>query len=994
MNLQKVDQFPYILDAWEKHLTESKNEKMCFDGVSKRGLSRAEIDDEASRLYAYLKKNGISKEDFVMICLPRCAEVVCAMLGVWKAGASFTIVDSHYSEDRIKYIYDNCNCKLMLDMETWGQAMKEDPISGYENTDPHDACFAVYTSGSTGNPKGVLHEYGELKMIGITAIKPYDEFWYKGGCRFGLIPPLNFVAALKFIVYGIYSGFRIYIIPIETVKNPAKLKKYYLDNKITDSHLAPSVIRAAGNDFGPYLKRVITGSEPPNGITFKNGDITNNYTMSESGFVIAQYLMEEKEDSVPVGKPNFDEVTIRLLDENGEDVSDGEAGEICFEHPYFRGYIKMPEETKAAKRGGVFHTGDLGKKREDGNFVIVGRMNDMIKINGNRVEPAEIERQAKKILGIEWCCAKGFVDEDKAFLCLYYTADIKFDVVEVKRKFGEVLPYYMVPSYYIKIDEIPLLPNNKINKKALPKPDTSSYRAEYEAPENEYEKKLCEAFEKVLEIPRVGRKDDFFALGGDSLSAMELLEFLDWNQLSSADIYNGITVERIASLYIKNSSDSTGISPEEYEMEARKIPHRLTEHQIYVVDTTLFKPSAFIWNMLSLFRVSKDNIGKVRDAINTVIKNSPICSTLIYFDEDYELRQRYDPERCPFVEIEETTDEEFARTRNELGVHTNVINTPLYIFRIFETESCGYVFLNRHHFGSDGMSKILLFRRIVDAYNGKELPLDTYYSYLQYKEDFPKKDEYTAGEKYFRERYADTDWSFELRKDQQLGEKGAAPCFRPLAISKEELGRFEKRAGITRNLLSSMALLLTLSVMNSKKDVLILYTYNNRSDRIKNEAMGGLFINLPLAAKFDSYRNLSEFYDDMKLQVSENIRHSDFDWYELILKDKMYETVIFTYEDMGIMGSSDALKEIDLEEEDIFNKDAYFITNSLLAQIREDPMGFMSAFFYRYDYYQKETIENFAGLFSGFIKEMLSIEVPKDVSVEELISRVKNEHVS
>lgn len=180
--------------------------------------------------------------------------------------------------------------------------------------------------------------------------------------------------------------------------------------------MASSVIRAAGDDFGPYLKRVITGSEPPNGISFRNGDLINNYTMSESAFVVAQYKIEEKGEAIPIGMPNYEGVRIHILDEDGNEVKDGEDGEICFENPYFRKYNNLPEATEEALRGGLFHTGDLGKKLEDGNYILTGRMTDMIKINGNRVEPAEIERYARDILGIDWCTVKGFVDTDKPFI--------------------------------------------------------------------------------------------------------------------------------------------------------------------------------------------------------------------------------------------------------------------------------------------------------------------------------------------------------------------------------------------------------------------------------------------------------------------------------------------------------------------------------------------------------------------------------------------------
>ena len=989
MDLDKVNRFPYILDEWNRHVKEMPEWKFTYDGVATNGRRRSEVDDEASRVYAYLKGKGIGKEDFVMICMPRCVQVVSAILGVLKAGAAFTVVDSHYADERIDYIYRDCECRARIDLDTWAKAMEQEPLAGYEPTDPHDACFAVYTSGSTGNPKGVIHEYGKLKMIQLTAIKPYVDAWNAGGCRFGLIPPLNFVAALKFIVHGIYTGMRIFIIPTETIKNPRKLKQDYLAHKITDAHMAPSVIRAAGDDFGPYLKRVITGSEPPNGISLKSADLINNYTMSESAFVVAQYRIEEKGEHIPIGVPNFEEIRIRLLDEEGKEVGDGEVGEICFENPYFRKYNNLPEATEEALRGGLFHTGDLGRKLEDGNYAIAGRINDMIKINGNRVEPAEIERHAKEILGIDWCVAKGFVDQDKAFLCLYYTDDLEFDVVEVKEKFGAVLPYYMVPTYYVKLDEVPLLPTGKINKKVLPKPDTSSYRAEYVAPRNDLEAKICKGIEEVLHIKRVGVRDDFFELGGDSLSAMELLVYLDWEQLSSTDIYTGITSERIAAIYTKRITAASMMSPEEYEMEARKVPHRLTPTQVYMLDSSLFKPKYSTWNLQTLFRIEdKGNIQRLTDAVNEVIRNAPICSTMIYFDDDCELRQRYVPEKCPVVEIEHVTDEEFEEIRKGLGTHTDIINTHLYQFRMFETESCGYLFINRHHIATDGMAKSILYRRIADAYEGKPLPLDTYYTTIQRWEESGEADGFEKDEQYVMERYGNTDWAYELAHDYELEEKGTGTCALPADVTQEEVAAFEKNTGVTRNQLFNICMLLALARCTGRKDVLMAYAFHNRTDQASNEAIGGLYMMLPLGAKLGVCRNLAEHYDDIRAQSIGNVQRGNHNWSDLLVPGRLREVHSLFYETERIMGSAGSFRKIGMKELPVEYSETLFSPNHLCGVVLDKTAGFTLVMIYQSNLYRQETVQKMLNSFNAFASVLVAAEDPAGVSIPDLFAEV------
>lgn len=991
MNEERIEQFPYILDEWDRLVRENPDDRFVFDSISTHGRIRADVDEAASKIYAYLKKNNIGKEDFVMICMPRYGHVIPAILGVLKAGAAFTVVDGHYAEDRIEYIYNDCKCKLKIDLDMWKEAMlSEEPLSGYEPTDEHDACFAVYTSGSTGNPKGVVHEYGKLKMIQLTAIQPYADVWNKEECRFGLIPPLNFVAALKFIVYGIYTGMKLYIIPTETIKNPKKLKQYFLDYKITDCHMAPSVIRAAGDDFGPYLKRVITGSEPPNGVSFDNASLINNYTMSESAFVVSQYEINEKEDKVPIGKPNFDEIKIHLLNEDGEEVEDGEVGEICFENIYFRKYNNMPEETEEALRGGLYHTGDLGKKLDDGNYIIAGRMNDMIKINGNRVEPAEIERHAKEILGIDWCVAKGFIDNDKAFLCLYYTEDIEFDVIEVKEKLGEMLPYYMVPAYYIKINEIPLLPNNKIDKKALPKPDTTCYRAEYVAPRNELETKLCKGFEEVLDIDKVGIRDDFFELGGDSLSVMRLTSYLNWEQLSSTDIYTGITAERIAAIYIKKISALSAMTPEEYEMDARSKPHHLTPTQVFMLDSSLFKPVNNTWNLPTLFCIEdKNSIEKMVDAVNEVIRQTPICSTMIYFDEDYTLMQRYVPEKCPVVEIEHVTDAEFEELKNTgFGSHTDIIDNYLYQFRIFETESCGYLYINRHHIATDGMSKSLLFGRIVDTFEGKEIPLDTYYTTIQRWEDEIENGDFEGDEKYFLDRYGDIEWTRQLDFDDDSKDITTGMTMIPVQVTQDGVSDFEKTTGVTRNQLFNICMILAMAKCTGKKDVMMHYTFHNRKDSASNEAIGGLYTVLPLGLRLGNYRNLTELYDDVKAQAIGNAQHGNHDWSELLNPGQLQNDFSVSYETDEILGSSHTFTAIGVKEVDLPHDESLVAVNRFACLVLDTPAGFSMVAIYQSNHYSNDTANKFMNYYDAFLSALVNADNPNDVDVAELVDNM------
>ena len=184
--------------------------------------------------------------------------------------------------------------------------------------------------------------------------------------------------------------------------------------------------------------------------------------MSEVPTLISNFIIDKKYDVVPIGKIDSG-IPFKLLDEDGKNIEDNSIGELCFAVPFTRGYINLPEQTRKAFIEGFYHTGDLAHRLPDGNFVLDGRSNDMIKINGNRIEPAEIEAAFKRITKVEWCAAKGIQEKRRAYVCLYYKENISFDEESINKKMQEYLPSYMIPAYYMKIEKVPLKASGKMD---------------------------------------------------------------------------------------------------------------------------------------------------------------------------------------------------------------------------------------------------------------------------------------------------------------------------------------------------------------------------------------------------------------------------------------------------------------------------------------------------------------------------------------------------
>ena len=573
----------------------------------------------------------------------------------------------------------------------------------------------------------------------------------------------------------------------------------FLEKRISCTFLTPSYVRILGGQTGPFLKKLIVGSEPANNIYLDKVEIYNMYAMSESGFVVSVFKIDKPYSTCPIGKPQFD-LDYMLLDEDGNPVSDNEIGEICFRNEYVRGYMNLPEETGKAFVNGIYHSGDLAKKLPDGNLVLLGRSNDMIKINGNRIEPAEIEAAVKNALGIDWVAAKGFENGSQSYLCAYYTADVEIDAEKLRAELLKKLPYYMIPSYYIHIDAIPLKPNGKLDRKALPEPEHQDLSAQYAEPTNDTEKALCNAFAKVLKLEKVGIHDDFYEMGGDSLGSIEAIVESGLPGLEASMIFRGRTAENIAKLYAENHIEG-GISDDELNAEAMKLPHKLTTEQLYMFDYQLYTPMSTMYNLFSMMKFDKDmfELHKLVKALELSIKSHPALLTKYTFDEDGEIVQTYDASLMPEITVEKISEFDLKILRDNLVQPFKMIDSRLFRCRVFETEKAAYMFFDVHHTVFDGTSFKVLMNGIAQSYMGLSIPKDYYYLTLKKREDAALTPFYEESRKYFEENYDGDDWVTFPPIDRKTRENEFGQIACEMGVTSAELGVIEKRFKVSRN---------------------------------------------------------------------------------------------------------------------------------------------------------------------------------------------------
>lgn len=458
-----------VLEAFESYVKTSP-ERCALIYEPDEHVTYARLWELSGRLYAWLKSKGIGAEDVVMYCLPRGIELYSCILGTLRAGAAFVLTETDNSPVRTEFIRGNCGCKLFVDIDCWNDIMFYDPLDGYEAIQLHNLCYIAYTSGTTGNPKGVLHEYGSLENA-WKSVRMNGKLLYSPDDNFLVMSPMNFVSLPIVFAFSCVSGNCVSIMPYRYSESEETMKQYFTSACVNCGYVTPSFLRKHLPFEHPW--RICTlSSEPADGLYIPDLICINCYASTEAGCLLAITRLEGPMSPAPVGKSQSD-IEVFVLDENEMEVGAGKIGEICYRNPYVRGYLNLPEKTRKLLRGRLFHTGDAGSINEQGDLIVHGRLDEMFKISGYRIDPEEVADAVQKVSPLRHIVVRGFVYKDVSAIIVFYTDPITIDPEEMQRKLLEILPEYMIPTNYIRLRDFPLLETGKLDKLSLLPPEGS-----------------------------------------------------------------------------------------------------------------------------------------------------------------------------------------------------------------------------------------------------------------------------------------------------------------------------------------------------------------------------------------------------------------------------------------------------------------------------------------------------------------------------------------
>lgn len=929
----------------------------------------AELWDRSGRIYAFLKEKGLGREDFIMLLLPRSPRMFIAMLGVLRAGAAFVFMEDTYPEDRVRAIREDLHIRLVLDLPAYEAAMELSPLSGYEITDPHDACFSFSTSGTTGKPKTMIHEYGKLDVCLDSWYADVPDLHEESPRNFAMIFPFNFAAAFVLPLPKLYAADPIFIMSYDTVKNLVRFETFLKEENIGEIYLSPSFLRTYKGDYHG-IRKIIAAGEPATGIYKEGIDIFAYYGMSETCFMVSSFLLDKAHDRAVVGKNNFG-LRIRILDENGNNVPAGETGEVCFDNPYFRGYLDLPELTEAVRGYGIFHSRDLGYLDQDGNLVIRGRLDDMVKINGNRVEPLEIELMVRKTLGIEHPVAKCFTAEGRTFLVLYYLESEKTPVLDdpakVRQFLSKCLPAYMIPTYYIPLEAFPQNANGKLSRKMLPVPDIREFRNTYVKPENEAEEMFCGAMAEVLGLEKVGADEDFFLIGGDSLTAIRMI-----TACAEAGCFitvNGLYEYRTAKNLAARFGHEKAKTGEELRLEnaaAEKEPAELTAGQLFQLEMALNQksPQIITYHVAMIFTLRPEvDTGRLREAAEKVLRNHPAFLSGFRRDATGKVLQYYDESLFTPVGIVTMTDEAFAAARASLVTPMDPLSGSLYRCSIITTPSGNHFFCDFHHLIADEMSLSVFVREVADCYfdSDAELPPDHLYLILRNEQNARDGE----AEQATRERLE------AVRKKEHFSGKG---------ILKQDLpgpetgtgvfyvsDAFQRSNGYSARLFLT-ACAMAVAEMNGEDAAMVYSNYHGRDTFLKNDSVNCYVTPVPIILNRGDGRSPSEMLNDVREQFDFGAAHCSYP-FMLENSDVLANTVMFNYRNgtMDIGRFAGLCRDIYLCPKPADQSNCLVIAG-IVGRHGSDDLGFYCT--YPEGLYSKNRIREFYGCFKKAVNKL------------------------
>jgi len=956
-----------------------------------------------------------NEQKTIALLFEHSTDMIVSVVGAVKANTTYVPLDASYPTTRLSYMIENSKSDFIItndeNMKLAKEFVQEKDVKSKiiniseikkikldnfkENKSQNrvnDVGYILYTSGSTGTPKGVIQSYKNILHFvecytDILSITHEDKMTlFSAFSHDGSIPD----------IYGaLLNGATLYPINIGAQTDINDIIGWLQKEKITIWHSVPTLYRffmstITENDKFPDLRFFVLGGETillrDISVFQKNFNDTDTkfatiYGQSESTINSMQiYSSNSNVKHVTLGQPLKDTEVI-VADDNGEEVSPLKDGEIVIlsDHValgYWDDKIKSKEVFKHYPEiGRAYHTGDLGKLLLDGTVEFLGRKDSQVKIRGYRIELGEIENWLLELECIKETAVLAIENETgEKYLCAYIVADNEVSAKQMRQSLSESLPEYMIPTHFVRLDKMPLMPNGKTDHKSLLNLKSISKTSDgYKEPRNTLEDHIAKIWQDTLGIEKVGIYDDFFELGGHSLKGMivasKIHKELNIN-LPLRELFKNPTISELSE-YLSNAEQNTycpitkSKNMEYYEISS-------AQKRMFVLQQ--LNTDAVNYNMPSIMIL--DGVieeKKIDSAITKLIDRHEVLRTSFETVENQIVQKVHESINFSIGYVDKTNeftedvDDHINQVIKEFIKPFDLSKAPLCRAHLIKLESEKHIFLlDIHHIISDGTSISILTKEFLDLYEAKELPPQRiqYKDFSEWHNAWMKSDNFMQQEKYWLDKFSDDIPILNMPIDyvrptvqEFAGDNISIPINKDLS---SKLKTIAKETGSTLYMVLISAIHILLSKYTGQEDIIIGSPIAGRSHSDLGNMLG-MFVNtLAMRSYPKSCKSYIEFLEDVKEDTLRAYENQDYPFAELIEKLNLSRDIsrnplfdiMFTLQNIEIINPE--FGEAKLTKYELSERNAKFDLTFTAVELEDYILIDIE---YRKSLFKKETIE-------------------------------------
>jgi amino acid adenylation domain-containing protein/non-ribosomal peptide synthase protein (TIGR01720 family) len=984
-------------------------------------MSYSELNAEANLLARVLRDRGVKPDNIVGIMVERSFDMIIGILGILKAGGAYLPLDPEYPKERIRSMLEDSEANILL-TQPWlrskvefdGEILEFKDSVVYKgnnrNLEPinhaNDLAYAIYTSGSTGKPKGNLIEHRNVIRL---LFNSKNLFEFKEEDVWTMFHSFCFDFSVWEMYGSLLYGGKLIIVDSDTVKDTNKFVGLLINQNVTILNQTPSAFyqliredeKGTIKDFA--LKQIILSGEKLNpellsgfNRRYPLVELINMYGITETTIHVTYKKLGQNDINKSVsniGVP-IPTLSVYILDKNEKLCAINIPGELCVSgEGLARGYLNCPELTAEKFVDNPFipskrmcRTGDLARWLPDGNIEFLGRLDHQVKIRGFRIELEKIESRLLEIELVKEAVVVVLEDEFAgSSLCGYVVAGKELLSIELKKELRESLPDYMIPLYFVQLDELPLSSNGKIDRKALPKPDSSiGTGIEYEVPRNESEEVIAKIWSEVLDEEEVGIYDNFFELGGHSLNGTVVISRIrkELNvDLPLQELFKTPTIAGISE-YLSKVKPSVYASIEVVE-EKEYYEVSSAQKRMYVLQQLDLKGTGY--NTTTVMKVAGAlEKEKLKAAVRKLIKRHDVLRTsfeaigdqvIQRIHRDVEFSLKYEEKTSEYAEEGEECLEEAVRSfirPFDLG------KAPLLRVSLIKlAEEKHLLLFDRHHIISDGTSRGILTREFVEFYGGKELELQRiqYKDFSEWQNAYLKSDDMEKQEKYWLEKFSDEipvlNMPLDYTRPAVQEFRGDLVEFRLGVELSRKIKAVSRETGATLYMVLLSAVNILLSKYSGQEDIIIGSPIAGRP-HADLENMLGVFINTLAMRNYpESGKSYKVFLKEVKENALGAYENQEYQFEELVdklnLRRDMSRNPLF-----DVMFALQNMEETELEVEGLKfmgyepkEKTAQFDLSFTAIEAGEDILIYIE---YCTSLFKRETVERLSKHLCNLLK--------------------------